>query len=190
MIASLQGHIGALAPDQLVIVVGGVGYRVLIPRGSISGGEGDAVYLHTEMIVREDAMTLYGFPTIAERDLFNLLTTVTGVGPKLALSVVGTMSLDGLRNAVSSGQPEMLTRVPGIGKNLAEKIMFELKDKLRSADGLITASAFGDVNKDVMDALIGFGYSVVEAHAAVAAIPADMPQNFDERMRRALQYFV
>jgi holliday junction DNA helicase RuvA len=190
MIASLEGVIGALTPDQVVVVVHGVGYRVNIPRGAISGRDGEPIALHTEMIVREDAITLYGFPSTAERDLFNLLTSVTGVGPKLGLAVVGTMSIDGLRAAVTSGQPELLTRVPGIGKKLAEKIMFELKDKLKGADGLIAAAAYGDVNKDVMDALIGLGYSIAEAQKAVASIPADVPNTFDERLPRALQYFL
>jgi Holliday junction DNA helicase RuvA len=191
MIASLQGHIASISADQVVLVVGGVGYRLLIPRGSISGTEGDALHLHTEMIVREDAITLYGFPTTAERDLFNLLNTVSGVGPKLALAVVSSMSLDGLRNAVTSGSPEMLTRVPGIGKKLAEKITFELKDKLRGSDGLIPAAAgFTDLNKDLLDALVGLGYSIAEAQSAIAAIPNDTPKDFSERLRAALQYFV
>jgi Holliday junction DNA helicase RuvA len=190
MIASLQGHIASISADQLVLVVGGVGYRLLIPRGSITGQEGDLLHVYTEMIVREDALSLYGFPTTTERDLFNLLNTVSGVGPKLALAVVSTMSMDGLRSAVTSGSPEMLTRVPGIGKKLAEKITFELKDKLKGADGLIPAAAFSDLNKDLLDALVGLGYSIAEAQAAIAAIPHDAPKDFPERLRTALQYFV
>lgn len=190
MIASLQGVVGAVTADHVVVVVGGVGYKVFMPRNALTARQGDEIYLHTEMIVREDSITLFGFPDLAERDLFNMLLMVSGVGPKLALSVVGTMSIDGLRNAVASGEPAMLTRVPGIGKKLAEKIMFELKDKLKSGDGLIASVALGDVNKDVMDALVGFGYSIVEAQSAIAAIPPDVPNEFEERMRRALQYFV
>ncbi|MBL8134350.1 MAG: Holliday junction branch migration protein RuvA [Anaerolineae bacterium] len=177
-------------PDHVVVVVSGVGYRVMIPRNSVPAREGDEVLLHTEMIVREDAITLFGFSTPAERDLFNLLTTVSGVGPKLALNIVGTMSLDGLRNAIAGGHPEMLTRVPGIGKKLAEKIMFELKDKLKSGDGLVAVTMLSDVNKDVMDALAGLGYSIAEAQAALSAIPPETPEAFEERLRLALQYFV
>lgn len=190
MIASLQGILGLSVQDHVIVVVGGVGYKVFTPRGSITARIGDEIYLHTEMIVREDSITLFGFPSSAERDLFNMLLMVSGVGPKLALSVVGAMSIDGLRNAVASGEPAMLTRVPGIGKKLAEKIMFELKDKLKSGDGLIAAAVYSDVNKDVMDALVGLGYSVAEAQAALASIPPDVPEDFEERMRRALQYFV
>lgn len=190
MIASLEGRIAAIYTDHLVVVVGGVGYKVFVPRNTISVSEGEEVMIHTEMIVREDSISLYGFASIAERDTFNRLITVSGVGPKLALAILGTMSIDSLRNAVASGQPELLTRVPGVGKKVAEKLVFELKDKLRGADGLISAGAVSDVNKDVLDALVGFGYSIAEAQAALEALPPDTPNTFEERMRRALQYFV
>lgn len=190
MIASLQGRVGATAADHLVVVVGGVGYKTFVPFNTVAAGVGDEVFLHTLMIVREDAITLYGFGSIAERETFERLISVTGVGPKLALGILGALPLERLRTAVASGQIETLTRVSGIGKKTAEKIIFELKDKLKGADGLIQASAFSDVNKDVLDALTGFGYSVSEAQAALAALPPDTPNDFEERMRRALAYFV
>ena len=190
MIASVEGIVDAAYADYLVVAVNGIGYKVFVPRSTVFVSEGDSVYLHTEMIVREDFMALYGFTSIAERDTFIRLITVSGVGPKVAMSILGTMSIDSLRNAVSSGQPELLTRVPGIGKKMAEKIVFELKDKLKGADGLISAGAVSDVNKDVLDALTSFGYSIAEAQAALEALPPDTPNNFEERMRRALQYFV
>jgi len=189
MIASVEGTVAASYSDHLVVVVGGIGFKVFVPRNTVVM-EGETVHLHTEMIVREDLIALYGFASIAERDTFNRLITVSGVGPKLAMSVLGTMSIDSLRNAVATGQPELLTRVPGVGKKMAEKIVFELKDKLKGADGLISSSAVTDVNKDVLDALTGFGYSIAEAQAALEALPPDTPNNFEERMRRALQYFV
>jgi holliday junction DNA helicase RuvA len=190
MIASIEGKVASVYADRLVVVVGGVGFKVFVPRGTIIVSEGDNVHLHTEMIVREDAITLYGFSSEPERDLFNRLLTVSGVGPKIGLAVLGTMSIDSLRNAVATGQPELLTRVPGIGKKMAEKIVFELKDKLKGADGLISAGAVSDVNKDVLDALTGFGYSIAEAQAALESLPPDTPNSFEERMRRALQYFI
>jgi len=189
MIASLQGQVGAVAFDHLVVVVGGVGFKVFAPFKSVSAAVGDDVFLHTLMIVREDAITLYGFSTVAERETFERLISVSGVGPKLALAILGALPLDRLRTAVASGQAETLTRVPGIGKKTAEKIIFELKDKLKGADGLIPAASYSDVNKDVLDALTTFGYSVSEAQAALAALPPDTPNDFEERMRRALAYF-
>ncbi|MBE2270072.1 MAG: Holliday junction branch migration protein RuvA [Anaerolinea sp.] len=190
MIASLEGKVAAVAGDHLVVVVNGIGYKVFTPRNSLSLFEGEAVYLHTEMIVREDSITLYGFATVAERDVFNKLIMVSGVGPKLALSVLSTISIDTLRTAVATGNPDLLGRIPGVGKKMGEKIVFELKDKLKGADGIIAASSAGNVDKDVMDALIGFGYSIAEAQAALQSIPPDAPKDFDERMRRALQYFI
>lgn len=190
MIASLQGKIADVRPDHVVVVVNGVGYKVAVPINSVAGDVGDEVYLHTLMIVREDSIALYGFNSVADREIFERLISVSSVGPKMALAILGSMTIDRLRSAVAGGQPEAFTRVPGVGKKTAEKIVFELKDKLKGADGLITATAFTDVNKDVLDALISFGYSVAEAQAALASLPPDTPNDFEERMRRALQYFV
>lgn len=190
MIASLQGKLADVHADHVVIVVGGVGFRVSVPVNSIASTVGEEVHLHTIMLVREDSITLYGFNTTADREIFERLISVSGVGPKMALSILGVMSIDRLRSAIAGGQPEAFTRVPGVGKKTAEKIVFELKDKLKGADGLIAAASYSDVNKDVMDALISFGYSVAEAQAALQSLPPDLPNDFEERMRRALQYFV
>lgn len=190
MIASLQGKLADLHADHVVIVVGGVGFRVSVPINSVTAMVGEEIYLHTIMLVREDSITLYGFNTPADRELFERLISVSGVGPKLALSILGVMPVERLHSAVAGGQPEAFTRVPGVGKKTAEKIIFELKDKLRGVDGLIVASAYTDVNKDVIDALTSFGYSIAEAQAAIQSLPPDMPNDFEERMRRALQYFV
>jgi len=190
MIASLEGKVAYTHADQMVIVVNGVGYKVSVPVGSVSVNVNDPVFLHTLMIVREDSMTLFGFGTTAERETFERVLSVSGVGPKMALAILGTMTIDRLRNAVATGQYEALTRVPGVGKRTAEKIIFELKDKLKGADGLISSAAVSDVNQDVLDALLAFGYSQTEAQAALAALPADMPNTFEDRMRGALQYFV
>lgn len=190
MIASLQGKLADVRPDHVVIVVGGVGFRVSVPVNSIASNVGEEVHLHTIMLVREDSITLYGFNSTADREIFERLISVSGVGPKMALSILGVMPIERLQSAVAGGQPEAFTRVPGVGKKTAEKIIFELKDKLKGADGLIAAASYTDVNKDVMDALISFGYSVAEAQAAIQSLPPDLPNEFEERMRRALQYFV
>ncbi len=190
MIASLEGKLASILSDRVVITVGGVGYLVYVPFNTLTSAVGDAIFLHTILIVREDSLTLYGFSTITEREMFEKLITVSGVGPRMALNILGTMSLDRLHSAIAGGQAEAFTRVPGVGKKTAEKIIFELKGKIKGADGLINAPAFNDVNKDVLDALISFGYSVSEAQAAINAIPIDTVNEFEERMRLALQYFV
>lgn len=191
MIASIEGTLVLAAADYLVISTGGIGYKVFVPQGVFSASPGETVTAHTSMVVREDSITLYGFPTIAERDLFEIVISVSGIGPKTGLAILATLTIDHLRNAVATGQPEVLTRVPGIGKKTAEKVMLDLKDKLKGADGLVAAGTnFEDYNKDVIDALTALGYSVAEAQAALSALPKDAPKTFDERLRLALQYFI
>jgi Holliday junction DNA helicase RuvA len=189
MIASIQGNIASAGADYVVIVVGGLGLKVFTTPTAISQ-QGSDMLLHTTLIVREDALTLYGFPTLSERELFDLITTVSGIGPRLGLAILSHMSMERLRQAVLNKQPELLTRVPGIGKKLAEKIVFELRDKLRGAAGAAAAAeTASDVDADVLEALITFGYSQSEASAAIKAINADVPHDFEERMRAALAYF-
>jgi holliday junction DNA helicase RuvA len=189
MIDSVQGYVASAGADYVVVVVGGVGLRVYSTPAAMSA-QGSDLLLHTVLIVREDALTLYGFTTMAERDLFELITSVSGIGPRLGLAILSHMSLDRLRQAVLNKQPELLTRVPGIGKKLAEKIVFELRDKLRGASTATAPSgAAADVDADVMEALITFGYSQSEAGAAIGSIGADVGGDFEDRMRAALAYF-
>lgn len=189
MIDSVQGYVSGVGADYVVVVVGGVGLRVYSTPAAISA-QGSDLLLHTVLIVREDALTLYGFTTESERDLFELITSVSGIGPRLGLAILSHMSIDRLRQAVLNKQPELLTRVPGIGKKLAEKIVFELRDKLRGAGGAAAPSgAAADVDADVMEALITFGYSQSEASAAIGSIGTDVAGDFEERMRAALAYF-
>jgi Holliday junction DNA helicase RuvA len=121
--------------------------------------------------------------------LFELLLTVQGVGPKLALAVLSSLSIDILRNAVAQEQPEVLSRVKGVGKKTAEKIVFTLKDKLGPAFGLETIAHVSDVDTEVIGALTTLGYSVVEAQAAVQSIPKGDGKTVEERVRLALGYF-
>lgn len=190
MIASLEGKVASLHADHLIIVVNGVGYKVFAPSSSLSRIEsGDSIYLNTLLVVREDSLTLYGFLTTAEREIFEKLTNVSGVGPKTALAILSGVSLDALRNAVVAERPELLTRAKGVSTRLAQKIVLELKGKL--AEGLdgVPASALDDVNSDVLDTLVALGYSIAEAQSAIQALPADAPHSVEERVRLALQYF-
>ncbi|HEX2620519.1 MAG TPA: Holliday junction branch migration protein RuvA, partial [Phototrophicaceae bacterium] len=129
MIASLEGTVAAVMHDYMIVTVHGIGYKVFAP-ASVMSDPGDSLYLHTSLIVREDSLTLFGFATPADRDLFELLLTINGVGPKVGLAILSTLNADNLRNAVVADRAEILTRVPGIGKKTAQKILFELKDKL------------------------------------------------------------
>ena len=191
MIASINGKISAHLRDSLIVVVNGIGYRIYVPGSLLDRLVGEEIMLHTHLVVREDSLTLYGFPNAQERDFFESLLGITGVGPRVALAILGTLSIDNLRNAVVSDRAEILTRVPGIGKKTAQKILFELKDRLPV--GLDTApmadSSFDDINNDVIDTLVALGYSIVEAQTAIQALPKDAPEDVEERVRLALQYF-
>ena len=191
MISSLRGLIQQTSPDSIVIDVGGVGLKVFVPTSVFEhvDGVGKMVFLHTHLIVREDALTLYGFASEEQRSLFETLLGVQGVGPKLALAVLSFVSPDNLRRAVGQEQPELLDRVPGVGKKTAEKIVLHLKDKFGPGLPLGATTPITDLDTDVLGALTALGYSVVESQAALQSIPKDAPKDVEERVRLALQYF-
>lgn len=188
MIASIQGSVAHSSGQHIVVTVQGLGYFVYVPE-PLNYYEGDEVLLHTHLVVREDSLTLYGFPSSAECDVFEVLLKVNGVGPRMALAILSTMTIDSLRAAVQSERAELLTRVPGIGKKTAQKIVFELKDKL--AGGLDAGPVYevSDVNSEVIDALVALGYSIVEAQTALQSLSRDAPETVEDRVRLALQYF-
>ena len=191
MIASVEGEvIGIGDPYVIVRVGGGVGLQVAVPapvRARLRMME--RVFLFTHLIVREDLLALYGFETETEREFFNLLIGVDGVGPRTALAVLSTLSVDAIRRAVFNEQSEVFSRVPGVGKRTAQKIQLHLQDKI-SGDGVeMTRIAAGGSDESVLEALTALGYSVVEAQMAIQSIPRDASQDVEERLRLALQYF-
>lgn len=189
MIASVRGIVALKNDASLVIEVGGIGVDVFTSRVALEHcHEGDEAFLLTRLIVREDSLTLYGFANAPERELFDVLIKISGVGPKLAMTILSTLSIDNLRQAIANERVEMITRVPGIGKKTAQKIMLELKDKLPVGLDSFPVGGFDDVNADVMDALVALGYSVVEAQTAIQSLPNDAPENTEERIVLALQY--
>ena len=190
MIASLNGQVQEVYDDSLVITLGGVGLQVFTPaplREAVRPG--DKLFLYTHLVVREDSLTLYGFETQEERQMYSLLLAVNGVGPKLALAVLSSLSADAIRRAVFHEQPEVFNRVPGVGKKTAQKILLHLQDRIPAITGLETAAEVSDVDAEVMAALTALGYSVVEAQSALQSIPRDAPQDIETRLRLALQYF-
>ena len=190
MIATLRGEITQIEDHAFVIEVGGVGLRVLTPaplRGRMKVGE--TVFLYTHLIVRETELTLYGFESQADRDLFNLLLGVDGVGPKASLSVLSALNIEAVQRAVFSEEPELFSRVPGVGKKTAQKIILYLHDRLKPTDALKSVAAMSDTDSEVLAALTTLGYSVVEGQAAIQSIPKDAPDDVEERLRLALQYF-
>ena len=190
MIATLRGEISQIEDNALILEVGGVGMRVFVPaplRTRLKVGE--IILLYTHLVVREDALTLYGFESQTDRELFNILLGVDGVGPKVALSVLSSMTLDSIQRAVFADEGDVLSRVPGVGKKTAQKMALHLKDKLKPTDALARVAAMSDTDSEVLAALTALGYSVVEAQAAIQSLGKDAPQDTEERLRLTLQYF-
>ncbi len=190
MIATLHGEISQIEDNALIVEVGGVGLRVFVPAPMrINSKAGEVTFMFTHLIVREDALTLYGFESQADRDLFNILLGVDGVGPKVALSVLSTLTIDTIQRAIFADEADLLSSVPGVGKKTAQKMALHLKDKLKPTDALARIAAMADYDNEVLAALTSLGYSVVEAQAALQALPKDAPKEVEERLRLALGYF-
>lgn len=190
MIASLEGTVTAVGTNYLVVVVGGVGLRVHVPDNVLQhlGGPGAHVRLFTHLHVRENELTLYGCATREELELFQLLVGVSGIGPKMALTMLSFLSPERLRNAIAAEQVEVLSHVPGVGPKTARRVIFQLKDKL-ALDMLKAPSPLTDQDTEVIAALTALGYSVVEAQTALQSLPRDSDISIEERIRLALAYF-
>ena len=189
MIASLSGTIQFIGSDHLVIKVGGVGVRVFVPKTVLEdvGGVGRSLTLHTHLMVREQDLSLYGFNSAEDLQLFEVLLSVSGVGPKLALAILSTLSPELLKSSIMREETAVLQRVPGIGKKTAERIMFQLRDKLDLSLGGTAVPLVTDVDADVIDILTSLGFSIVEAQSALQKLPREV-KNVDERVQMALQY--
>lgn len=187
MISYIEGVVLLVGEEYLVVKVGGVGLHVHVPVDLRSLRAGDQAQLFTQLIVREDLLALYGFATQAERDLFNLVLGANGVGPRTALAILSMMSVDTIRRAILSEQVELFARVPGVGKKTAQKILLHLQGKISGTLSDTLPSL--EVDTEVMEALTGLGYSVVEAQAALQSIPKDAEKDLETRLRMALQYF-
>jgi Holliday junction DNA helicase RuvA len=193
VIASVEGVVGAIAPDSLVIEVGGIGYRVFAAPAIITSAKpGGRLKLHTYHLVREDQQALYGFRSAEELGFFNLLLTVTGVGPKVALAIVGSRATADLQLAILQQDQAVLVSIPGIGKKLAERIIFELKEKVAAAGVAAGAAAAGGATGgegEIVGALQALGYSAGEAREAARAALADVgvASTLEERVKAALR---
>jgi Holliday junction DNA helicase RuvA len=192
VIASVKGDVGAIAADSLVVEVGGIGYRVFAaPSVIASATAGGQLKLYTYHLVREDQQALFGFRTPEELGFFNLLLTVTGVGPKVALAIVGSRPSADLQLAILQQDQAVLTSIPGIGKKLAERIIFELKEKV-SAAGMAagtSASVATASENEVVAALQALGYSLGEAREASRLALQDpaVGAGLEDRVKAALR---
>lgn len=184
MIGRLRGVIADRGHETIVLDVAGVGYLVAVTPRTLTDlpGVGEEVVLHTHLHVREDQLALYGFASLPDKDLFGLLLGVSGVGPKVAMAMLGTMTYEQLSAAVSSDDIAALTAVPGIGKRSAQKLLLELKPKM---DVLDEASYGSSAVSEVREALEGLGYGADEIRGTLVDMPDDLP--IEEMVRRSLQ---
>ena len=190
MIARLSGTVWRIGEDYVVVRIGGVGLHVRAPASVLAqlDSVGQPVELFTHLHVRENELALFGFLTEEELTLFKLLLSISGVGPKVAMALLGTVSPDALRQAVVQEEPGLLSRVPGIGPKTARAIIFHLKDKIIPT-GVETAPLLSDADAEVIAALTALGFSLVEAQAALQSLPRDDGLPVEERVRQALAYF-
>ncbi|EHR60764.1 Holliday junction branch migration protein RuvA [Saccharomonospora cyanea] len=192
MISSVRGEVLSVGLDHAVIEVGGVGLAVQATPGTLATlRRGSQAQLHTALVVREDSLTLFGFADADSRELFGLLQTVSGIGPRLALAALAVLEPEKLRIALSEGNITMLTQVPGIGRKGAERLIIELRDKvaaLASDDGGPgpAEAGSGAVRADVVDALVGLGFSAKQAEQAVDKVAGDVPDDTSRMLRAAL----
>jgi len=194
MIASIHGVLEARRADSAIIRVGGFSLRIFTPSSTLSrlGEPGAEVSLYTHFLVREDGMALYCFTGEEERDAFEKLITISGVGPKIALALLSMMDARTLFKAIADEDQQRLGMVPGVGKKLAAKLVLELKGKLPSLVALGGASALspgGKIQSEVLEALMGLGFSAAEAQAALLKIPQDRPMTLEEQITYALRSF-
>lgn len=190
MIVHIQGEIVGSGKDSLTLQMGGFGVQVYVPASLAQGLQaGEMVFLHTHLVVREESWTLYGFDHEIERDFFILLLGVSGIGPRSALAILSTLSVDVIRRAVLAEQADIFMRVPGVGKKTGQKIVLYLQGKVGEAGELRKEMGILDLDTEVLEALTGLGYSVIEAQTAIQSIPRDTPADVETRLRIALQFF-
>ncbi|GIG66129.1 Holliday junction branch migration protein RuvA [Phytomonospora endophytica] len=175
MIASVRGQVLALAPDAAVVDVGGVGYSVRATPGTLAGlAVGTESTLHTSLVVREDSLTLYGFADADERDLFELLQTASGVGPRLAQAALAVHPPNAVRRAIATGDSRTLTQIPGVGKKGAERLILELKDRIGPIADTGTAPTAREVRpqwrEQVQQGLIALGWTQKDAASAITRL--------------------
>lgn len=190
MIASVEGTVAAIGENHVVVRVGGVGLRVYVPDNVLHhlNGPGAHIRLFTHLHIRENELTLYGCRTQDELELFQLLQSVSGIGPKMALMTLSFLSPERLRTAIAQEQTDVLAQVPGVGPKTARRVVFQLRDKL-DLGVFETAPPFTDEDAEVIAALTALGYSLVEAQTALQSLPREPNLGIEERIRLALAYF-
>lgn len=191
MIATLEGTLEYRGSDSIVIAVGGVGFQVSVPGSTLAqlGTVSDRVSLHIHLHLREDNISLYGFASYEELGLFKNLISVSGIGPKVALALLSFLNADQMVVAITTGNVDVISQVPGVGRKMASRLVVELGEKLEKEwKGTVLPSGIG--NEDVVAALTSLGYSLKEANKAVASMTDASELGLEERVKLALQQLV
>jgi Holliday junction DNA helicase RuvA len=189
MIVALEGTLDSRGIDSVVVKIGPLSLLVSVPGSTLSriGTIGDKVHLHTHLYVREDIIAMYGFASADELALFQNFISVSGIGPKAALAFLSTLNVEQLASAIVSGNVDLLTQVPGIGKKMAGRVVLELKGKLEKGWAGAVTPALTPEDADVVAALTTLGYSLKEATQAVAGLPNAEELDLEEKVRLALR---
>lgn len=190
MIAGIEGILESRGVDWVVVKVGGISLRICVSSFTLDclGNVGEKIKLNTHLQVREDSLTLYGFASTAELELFTLLIGVDGVSPRVTLKMLSALSPEPLACAITSGDIETLNQLPGIGKKTAHRLVLELKEKLERQGEIEVLPSHTLDNADVVAALTSLGYSTREVMQAVVSLPDSPDLTLEERVKLALQY--
>jgi len=190
MIEIIKGEVVLKGDTFLIIQLGGVGLKVWTPTPVVSSFEkGDNVHLYTDLVLRENDVNLYGFQDTVTRNLFRTLLKVNGVGPKAALSILSSLSVNNIYQAVNMNDHSPFLLAPGIGTRTAQKIVLYLQDKLDAGSIGLPIADISTIDTELMEALVGLGYSVVEAQTCIQSLPKETPNELEEKLRLALRYF-
>ena len=198
MIGYLKGEVAAIYDDRVIIEVGGIGYNVFMPASSLDliEGTGVSVKIYTYLLVREDAMQLYGFLTKDDLELYKMLISVNGIGPKGALALLSVMTCDELRFAILAGDDKQIGKAPGIGPKTAQRVIIDLKDKIDITGSFDTVSGtpgvrddkneLSGIREEAAQALIALGYSSTESFKAVRSVEKDPSDDVESILKKAL----
>lgn len=189
MIGTLRGRLTHKSPQGVIIDVGGVGYMVTVPTGTLAElpPEGREAFLFIHTHVREEALQLFGFPDEEQKRLFLALMNISGIGPKVALSIVSAMPIESFVRAVEAADTTTLARVPGLGKKTAQRIVLEMKGKLPTDEAAVVA-AYGSAFEDALSALLNLGYKRADAQLALEAVRGKVADDLEALLKEALKY--
>jgi holliday junction DNA helicase RuvA len=190
MIDIIKGIVFAIDEKSITVLIGGVGINIWTTNMVLSKSKvGESIQLVTDLVLRETEISLYGFENTHERNMFRALLKVSGVGPKAAMAIVSTLTLSEIISAIQTNNSDRFTQVPGIGKKTAQKLILYLQDSFDFDNDIQVDPSIASINSDLLEALVGLGYSVIEAQSCIQSLPADTPDDLESKLRIALQHF-